>query len=317
MRIRRDRNRYEKIISMATTADEPRTGFVPEHSRILSHQDDGVFPMFASTVASPAPSPTLRVELIELVKAEFRPHLLEQQLLQFSLSRGTVKYALNKGCTQMIPLTPGQAFFCPREEWHSVGWDSTMRFLSVQLNDYSIGDALGDFTKQVRLEFAHQVSDLRLTHLLWALESECNAGYPSGPLYLDGLETALASLLVQLFGPREKLKNHQGGLTKFQFKKVVELMEHNIDKPVSLKELCACIDLSSSYFSGAFRQRTGVAPYQYMLRLRIERARITLKTSNQQISDVARAVGFSNQRHFSKVFQRIVGVSPRDYRRER
>jgi transcriptional regulator GlxA family with amidase domain len=54
-----------------------------------------------------------------------------------------------------------------------------------------------------------------------------------------------------------------------------------------------------------------------MLRLRIQRAKIFLRTSDNQVSEIARLVGFQNQRHFAKVFQRIVGLSPRAFRRDR
>jgi AraC-like DNA-binding protein len=64
------------------------------------------------------------------------------------------------------------------------------------------------------------------------------------------------------------------------------------------------------------RQATGTTPYRYILNARIERAKIILATRTLSIAQVALAVGFSSQSHFSAAFRKHTGMSPRRFERK-
>jgi AraC family transcriptional regulator len=93
-------------------------------------------------------------------------------------------------------------------------------------------------------------------------------------------------------------------------------MHANLDKQVSLEDLAACTDLSTSHFSHQFRASMGASPYKYMVTLRIEQSKQMLRNSKLSVLDVALRVGFENQQHFATVFRRIAGVTPSGYRRQ-
>ena len=65
-----------------------------------------------------------------------------------------------------------------------------------------------------------------------------------------------------------------------------------------------------------FRQSTGETPHQFVLRNRIERAKEMLHVAEARVLDVAIACGFKTQQHFARVFRRICGASPTEYRYE-
>ncbi|MEF3129654.1 AraC family transcriptional regulator [Rhizobium leguminosarum] len=65
----------------------------------------------------------------------------------------------------------------------------------------------------------------------------------------------------------------------------------------------------------AFRETTGMTPYQWVLRERIDRARNLLRTSKTPLAEVAIACGFADQSHFTRVFAGIVGTTPGNWRR--
>lgn len=65
-----------------------------------------------------------------------------------------------------------------------------------------------------------------------------------------------------------------------------------------------------------FRQSTGESPHQFVLRHRVERAKEMLQEAEMRVLDVAVACGFKTQQHFARVFRRICGATPTEYRYE-
>ncbi len=75
--------------------------------------------------------------------------------------------------------------------------------------------------------------------------------------------------------------------------------------------------LSPAYFSQMFRQSTGVAPHQFVLRARVERAKELLVKEDARVLDVAIACGFQTQQHFARVFRALCKMSTTRFRQAR
>lgn len=110
--------------------------------------------------------------------------------------------------------------------------------------------------------------------------------------------------------------NPGGGLTPWQLRRAGEYMRRRIAHPITTKEIAASIELSDSHFRRAFKSSTGVTPYQWLLNARITEAQKLLKEGAIPISEIASAVGFGDQSHFSRMFQKVIGVSPRVWQRD-
>ena len=89
------------------------------------------------------------------------------------------------------------------------------------------------------------------------------------------------------------------------------------DGEITVMQLAAACGLSGHHFSRAFRHSTGVAPHQWLLQRRIEKAKQLLRQSRLPLSEVAAVCGFAHQSHFTRAFARLVGVSPGRWRRLR
>ena len=72
--------------------------------------------------------------------------------------------------------------------------------------------------------------------------------------------------------------------------------------------------LNAAYLSRLFHKETGEKLSDYILRLRMERAKRLLKDSEKTISEVAASTGYSNLQHFSSQFKKKIGISPTDFR---
>jgi AraC-like DNA-binding protein/ligand-binding sensor protein len=89
--------------------------------------------------------------------------------------------------------------------------------------------------------------------------------------------------------------------------------DHQND-PISLNDVSHALHVSTFYFCKMFKKATGLTFTDYLGRVRIERAKTMLLNPNRRISEVAYEVGFGSLTHFNRIFRRLVGKSPSDYR---
>ena len=92
---------------------------------------------------------------------------------------------------------------------------------------------------------------------------------------------------------------------------------HSRNRPTpttGLKELASHFGYSESYMYRLFFKETGYAPMNYFLHMKIDRACQLLLHTNMKINQVALKLGFDDPYYFSRIFKKIVGTSPKDYR---
>jgi len=75
-------------------------------------------------------------------------------------------------------------------------------------------------------------------------------------------------------------------------------------------------NLSASHFSRAFKAETGLTQIDFLIRLRLEKARQLLKTSVLSIKEVMAAVGYNSKGHFARHFKKRFGVTPSEYKKQ-
>ena len=286
--------------------------------RILSHREGHLQPIFDAAPIGPlSPSSTLLVERRDHEPTTWQSHFLEDQLFHLFMKPAVIGNSLRDAAIAKIPVAPGQVVFCPRKEWHNIRWGERISVLSVRIPDSALMEAARERLTERSLEIVpkHVVTDVRLTHLLLALDAERARGYSSGKLFVDCIESALANILLtsfNTFAPRSI--SGKGGMAPHVLRRVIDFMHANMDKQIGLKNLADCAGLSLSHFSFQFRASTNQSPHQYMLRLRVERSKELLADSSLSVLDVGLEVGFRNQQHFATVFRNSVGVPPSVYR---
>lgn len=91
------------------------------------------------------------------------------------------------------------------------------------------------------------------------------------------------------------------------------ITEHQAEE-ISLGDVAKAVNTSTFYFCKMFKKTTGLNFTDYLARLRVEKAKNLLLNPNARISEIAFHVGFQSLSHFNRVFRRIVGQSPTDYR---
>jgi AraC family transcriptional regulator len=161
-----------------------------------------------------------------------------------------------------------------------------------------------------------QIRDPQIENIGWAMKAEMEAGYPSGPLYLESLGMALAARLVQCYSSSaERTGNGANGvLVGRRLKLVLSYIEENLARDLSLDAVAAVAGVGTSHFKAIFRQALGVPVHQYILQRRVEHARVLLTETEAGIKQVALDCGFAHQSHMAAQMRRILGCSPKAIR---
>jgi two-component system response regulator YesN len=96
---------------------------------------------------------------------------------------------------------------------------------------------------------------------------------------------------------------------------VQDFVKINYAKQITIQEVSNKVNLSPNYFSTLFRNQVGITFLDYLTKVRMENAKFMLKTSLMNISQIAYSVGYADEKYFSKLFLRMTGVKPTEYRK--
>ena len=240
----------------------------------------------------------------------------DEHVLAMQLRSGFIEVGLRRCEMTRVTCDAGEIGLWPRhmEQW--VG-SADLERLSLSISHAALMAASDGMSGDVDLRHKFKLVDARIGALVAAVNAERLAGFPSGRLFLDSVERALAVALVEGHGMRRPSPRiHRGGLTPARLRRVAELVHAKIEEELSLGEMAEAAGLSTAHFSQMFRKSTGKTPHQFVLHHRIERAKRMLRAADMRVLDVAVACGFKTQQHFARVFRQLCGASPTEYRQE-
>jgi AraC family transcriptional regulator len=169
----------------------------------------------------------------------------------------------------------------------------------------------------IELADRFQLRDPVLEHIAWAIKSDLESGSTSGRLFRESLSNAFAARLLQRHNRRSlPMRDSHGGMSAWKLKQVITYIEDNLESDLSLQEVSKVAGISVSHLKTLFRQSTGVPVHQYVLRRRVERAKLLLQDDKLSIAQVAFAAGFAHQSHLARHMKRLLGVTPAAARKD-
>ncbi|ORE90358.1 helix-turn-helix domain-containing protein [Aurantimonas sp. 22II-16-19i] len=140
---------------------------------------------------------------------------------------------------------------------------------------------------------------------------------PHGAVVGDAIRLSIAARMAAILPGEEPAGDPDasvGTLPKWRLRRVRDFVEAHLAEKITLADLARVAGLSRMHFAAQFRASTRLRPHEYVLRRRISRARKLLKAPDRSLADVALAVGFQTQAHFTTVFRDIVGDTPHRWR---
>ncbi len=209
---------------------------------------------------------------------------------------------------QLAPDAGPLSFYPAGPAFRTAGGSSRYAHVCWEAGLY--GTVAPDLPHIPEVEPALAFSDPLLVQLLRSLVEEIGENQVDR-LLAESLITAIAMRIAQRFRPSP---DPQPDLPPRRVRRVLEYIEAHLDAELSLAELAAVACLSPCHFSRSFKEATGVGPQRYTVQRRVERAKVLLRHGTARLADVAAAVGFADQSHFTAAFRREVGTTPGRFR---
>lgn len=235
----------------------------------------------------------------------------------------TVHRRVQKGeNTRVIP--PGGMFMMPGGMDFSVRVGGTLRSLHLYLRRAVLEEVAGDLVAgdPGRVEILPRFgnTDPLIERLMLGVRNVLHDDDPSTAVYVDYLARAIVARLIRRHSAASVVSSpaltsqQKGGR---QIGKAIDFMEAHLERSLDLAMIAEAAGISPSHFARRFRATVGKAPHQYLIQIRIDRAKRLLSESDKGIAEIAFACGFASQEHLTRLFKRSCGLTPAGFRKAR
>ena len=219
------------------------------------------------------------------------------------------------GVTRAIPFaTTVLDLLCSMEMWVSGPFDYLHFYLSAPLLkrialDNGVAPTYG-------LRDAFFIEDLVVAQLTRSVLSPVRHGEPLDRLALDQIAMLLGAHVLQRYcGTPRVATAARHGLQPWQKIRAEEMLRAQLEGNITIKELADACSSSESHFARSFRTSFGTSVHQYLIQLRIERAKTLLLQVNKQLAEIAQLSGFCDQAAFTRTFSRVERMTPSRWRK--
>jgi AraC family transcriptional regulator len=223
-------------------------------------------------------SKRMKVELVHPdPETQPRHWLRHDQAFAMMLGPGSIEWGSKRSSLETFAYVAGDLALCDR---HLGEWVGLMNVPHLQLgiSDAALTAATDESNGEIELHPRRKFADSRLGALVTAVHAEMVAGFPSGRLFLDSIEQAMAVALVGSQAVRHRsARVSPGGLGPARLRRITDLVHARLEDELGLDELARSIGLSTTHFARMFRKSTGETPHQFVLRQRLERAKAMLR----------------------------------------
>ncbi len=216
--------------------------------------------------------------------------------------------------TGLVRVAAGTALVVLPGVWHryapdpGTGW--TEEWIELQ------GRTIEAVCAKGALHPARAVVPIRRAIELEALLERVQARLCATTTGFDPEAAALGMQVLALVVEAPRLSAPPRPITAF-VAKAERLLTEAVDRPPPIPRLARELGVAYSYFRREFKRHTGLAPYQYVRQMRLEKARRMIGTSSDSLQAIADRLGFASPYHLSAAFKKYYGEAPDHWRRRR
>jgi AraC-like DNA-binding protein len=212
---------------------------------------------------------------------------------------------------QELVLRPGQLYLIPA---HGARRYRCRKRMSLYWSHFSIrlhsGPDIFDTLGRMLVLGSHDATETE--RLFRQLASGFKANTPDNVVARSGILMQLVAPFLESVDALQ-LEGRRSAMQRFA--RAFETIEAHLGESISVPSLAAVAGMSPSHFARRFSGALGISPGRYIMRRRIEEARIRLAESDDTLDAVAADLGFCDGFHFSKVFKKETGLSPSAFRK--
>jgi AraC family transcriptional regulator len=268
--------------------------------------------------SDPVAWPSVRLEVHRPGVFENRPAMPVNHLLVYALDGSSECECSDGGPFRPHRTDPGQFSLYPASVMFAARARVDGRLFTISITPQFLAHHTEELTRgqPVELPALRGVSDSVCTAIGDQIRREASARSPQGRVYVEALAKALVVHLVQKYGRSREDRPRPGGLSPAQLRLATTYIRDHLAQDLSLAMIAKAAGLSPFHFARRFKQATGLAPHQYVVCHRLERARQFLVDTSVALAEVAQQSGFCDQSHFTAHFRRQYGITPRRFREQ-
>lgn len=214
-------------------------------------------------------------------------------------------------------IEPGDIHIHPSDTLVYKRWKTSSRVLFMAIERAYIAQVVGDVFHQHSVELAPRIGirDPVIEGFAAAWREELRERGAGGRIHAEALATALIVHLFRTYGEGgADFHATAGGANSMRLRRVLDYIESNFGEDISLWTLASTAGLSTHYFNEVFKAEIGMPPHHFLIERRIHHAKELLLGTDMAISEIAIAVGFSGQSHFTLNFRKLTGTTPLRFR---
>jgi|GEM_PF-696317 len=244
-------------------------------------------------------------------------HITKHHVISVSYGKSKSTRKLN-GIFQNEHQNYASLGIIPAKIEHCCIWQENIGFALFSIQPQILAQTAPETINPDKIELIPKFIDSKPDNLIasigMAMKQQLEIDPNGCGFYLEHLFTALSAHLVKNYCSLTPLfKQYGDGLPPYKLKQAINYINDNLDQPIKLNDIAKILDLSQYYFCHMFKESTGVAPYKYVIKQRVEKAKNLIKNSQLSLADIAYECGFSSQSQMTQHFRKCVGVTPRVY----
>jgi len=233
--------------------------------------------------------------------------MIDGHHLIFNLGPSTLNFEMRVNSGWIPGSQRANAFWImPEGRAFSIRHKEHNHWASVVIDGAYLDSVLGHHHE---LNPATDASDAVLAHMLRALIARLHDHQGSFNELDRELMRAFVFTLAKRHGTRAAELQLKGGIAPHQLRLLMNWLPNHLEDPLTIESMASIVGLSTAHFSREFKRSTGMTPWGYVVQMRLERAHALLR-QGEPISSTAKACGFSDHSHLSRLFKQKFGISP-------
>jgi AraC family transcriptional regulator len=192
--------------------------------------------------------------------------------------------------------------------------DNPMSNISIYLQPELITQIAGSANlnpDRIELMDCFSRSDPHLHQIAMMLLAELKSGGIMGELYVESLTQVLVIHLLRHYSSLQPIIADRYSLYPRRLDSAIDYIHAHLNGDLSMAQIASSINTSPTHFASLFKRATGVSLHQYVIKQRVERAKLLLETTDLPILNIASKVGFSSQSHLTYHCKRQTGMTPK------
>jgi len=222
--------------------------------------------------------------------------------------------AEQRGETVDLKTNPGEIWMNPPDVPFTHVINEPCYFIILAINKEALFKHYDGALPEDRLRFLknYNVNDQNLEYYIRLFYNEVCLQGKNGIQYFQSLMRLFSLYYIKNYSNHNDLVSSKimSRITSADIEKITRHVNAHIETTIAIEALADICNYSKYYFLKEFKKFTGLTPYQYVLKIKLERAKEWLRDKDVQIVDIAYRLGFSDQSHFSNAFKKHFGYPP-------